>query len=133
MSRLKSLNKLPSARAFSAVENGRLEVLELVALFLLRTETCNANTFVKVDAQTAENCRQAISYVQGSCCPKLQLQKTGLSKTYGEYSVQYKKNNFMLNAGDIMFLASWLLHAALPVTPGDIVRYKTNNIKLLLQ
>ena len=32
-----------------------------------------------------------------------------------------------------MFLASWLLHAALPVTLGDIVRYKTNNIKLLLQ
>ena len=56
---------------------------------------------MKVDAQTEENCRQAISYVQESCCPKLQLQETGLSKTYGEYSLQYKKNNFMLNAGKI--------------------------------
>ena len=63
------------------------------------TLKCNANTFVKVDAQTKENCRQAISHVQGSCCPKLQLQETGLSKTYGEYSLQRKKNNFMLNAG----------------------------------
>ena len=39
----------------------------------------------------------------------------------------------LVSFGDIMFLPSWLLHEALPVTPGDIVRYKTNNIKLLLQ
>ena len=50
MSRLKSLNKLPSARAFSEVENGRLEVLELLALFLLKTETCDAKNCVFVDA-----------------------------------------------------------------------------------
>ena len=66
MSSLRTLNKLPSTRAFSAAEkwiacqqallfgraqigelarglkNGRLEVLELVALFLLKTETCDA-------------------------------------------------------------------------------------------
>ena len=39
----------------------------------------------------------------------------------------------LVSFGVIMFLASWLLHAALPVTQADIVRYKTNNIKLLLQ
>ena len=56
--------------------------------------TLELAALVKVDAQTKENC-----HVQGSCCPKLQLQETGLSKTYGEYSLQSKKNNFMLNAG----------------------------------
>ena len=33
------LNKLPSTRIFIAAENGRLEVLELVALFFLKTIT----------------------------------------------------------------------------------------------
>ena len=37
-----SLNKLLNARVFIAPENGWLEVLALVALFLLRTGTCDA-------------------------------------------------------------------------------------------
>ena len=65
-------------------------------IFVLK---CNANTFVKVDTQIGENCRRAISYLQVYSCPKLQLQETELSETYGEYSSQYKKNNFKLNAG----------------------------------
>ena len=59
----------------------------------------NANTFVKFDSQIGENCRRTISYLRGYCCPKLQLQETEWSETYGEYSSQYKKNNFKLNAG----------------------------------
>ena len=43
MSGLKTLNKLPSKRAFSVAEKWTvIEVLELVASFLLKTETCNA-------------------------------------------------------------------------------------------
>ena len=49
--------------------------------------------------QIRENCRRTISYLRGYCCPKLQLQETECSETYGEYSSQYKKNNFKLNAG----------------------------------
>ena len=63
------------------------------------TLKCNANTFVKVDARIAENCRRTISYLQGYSSPELQLQETELSETHGEYSSQYKKNNLMLNAG----------------------------------
>ena len=37
MSSLKSLNKLPNTRVFIAAENGSVEELELVALFLLKT------------------------------------------------------------------------------------------------
>ena len=40
-----------------------------------------------------------ISYLQGYSCPKLQLQETEQSETCCEYSSQYKKNNYMLNAG----------------------------------
>ena len=40
-----------------------------------------------------------MSYLQGYSCPKLQLQETEQSEKYGEYSSQYKKNNFMLYAG----------------------------------
>ena len=65
-------------------------------IFILK---CNANTFVKFDSQIGENCRRNISYLRGYCCPKLQLQETEWSETYGEYSSQYKKNNFKLNAG----------------------------------
>ena len=74
---------------------------------------------MKVDTQIEDNWRQTaaiklqnqleqarpfcvvtlISYLQGYSCPKLQLQQTEWSETYGEYSSQYKKNNFMLNAG----------------------------------
>ena len=42
MASLKSLNKLPNTRVFIAAENGWLEVLELVALFLFKTGTCDA-------------------------------------------------------------------------------------------
>ena len=54
---------------------------------------------MKVDAQIEINCRRTISYLQGYSCPKLQLKETGKSETYGEYSTQCKKNNFILNAG----------------------------------
>ena len=47
ISSLKTLNKIPRTRAYSALENGRLDALELVALFLLKTETCDAkNSFI---------------------------------------------------------------------------------------
>ena len=42
MSSLKTLNKLPVQGLSVQLKNGRLEVLELVALFLLQTETCEA-------------------------------------------------------------------------------------------
>ena len=42
ISSLKTLNKLPSTRLSVQLKNGRLEVLELVALFLLKTETYDA-------------------------------------------------------------------------------------------
>ena len=54
---------------------------------------------MKADTQIEDNWRQSISYLQEYSCPKLQLQQTEWSETYGEYSSQYKKNNFMLNAG----------------------------------
>ena len=59
------------------------------------TLKCNANTFVKVDAQIEENCRRTISYLQGYSCPKLQLQETEKSETYGEYSSQRKTEFFI--------------------------------------
>ena len=43
----------------------------------------HANTFVKADARIEGNCRRTISYLQGYCCPKLQLQETEQSETYG--------------------------------------------------
>ena len=42
MASLKSFNKLPNTRVFIAAENGWLGVLELVAIFLLKTETWDA-------------------------------------------------------------------------------------------
>ena len=42
MANLTSLNKLPNTRGFVAAENGSVEVLELVALFLLKTGTFGA-------------------------------------------------------------------------------------------
>ena len=48
MSSLKTLNKLPSTRLSVQLKNGRLEVLELVALFLLKTETYEAKKLLRV-------------------------------------------------------------------------------------
>ena len=45
MANLTSLNKLPNTRVFVAAENGSLEVLELVALFLLKTGTFGAKNW----------------------------------------------------------------------------------------
>ena len=42
---LRNLNKLPNTRVFVAAENGSVEVLELVALFLLKTETFGAKNW----------------------------------------------------------------------------------------
>ena len=42
---LRSLNKLPNTRVFVAAENGSVEVLELVALFLLKMETFGAKNW----------------------------------------------------------------------------------------
>ena len=45
MANLFNLNKLPNTRVFVAAENGSVDVLELVPLFLLKTETCDAKNF----------------------------------------------------------------------------------------
>ena len=45
MANLSNLNKLPNTRVFVAAENGSVEVLELVALFLLKTGTFSANNW----------------------------------------------------------------------------------------
>ena len=42
---LSNLNKLPNTRVFVAGENGSVEVLELVALFLLKTGTFSAENW----------------------------------------------------------------------------------------
>ena len=39
------------------------------------TSQCNANVFVKVDAQIEEECRRTTSYLQGYSCPKLHCKK----------------------------------------------------------
>ena len=41
---------------------------------------CNANTFVKVDAQIGEECRRTISYLQGYSCPELYCKKQSYQK-----------------------------------------------------
>ena len=66
------------------------------------TLKCNANTFVKVDARIEGNCRRTISpickgiLVQSFSCKK--------SKTYREYSSQYKKNNFHSPSAVVLYL-----------------------------
>ena len=45
MANLSNLYKLPNTRIFVAAENGSVEVLELVALFVLKTETFDAKLF----------------------------------------------------------------------------------------
>ena len=41
---------------------------------------CNANTFVKVDAQKGDECRRTISYLQGYSCPELYCKKQSYQK-----------------------------------------------------
>ena len=65
------------------------------------TLKCYADTFVKVDAQIEEDCRQTISYLKGYSYLKLYCKKQGNQKLTGEYSQHLKKNNFKLSAGDI--------------------------------
>ena len=48
MKNFTSLNKLPNTRAFVAVENGSVEVLELVAPFLLKTGTFGAKKWLEI-------------------------------------------------------------------------------------
>ena len=45
MRNLSNLNKLPNTTVFVASENGSVEVLELVALFLLKTGTFSAKNW----------------------------------------------------------------------------------------
>ena len=45
MANLSNLNKLPKTRDFVAAENGSVEVLELVALFLLKTANFGAKNW----------------------------------------------------------------------------------------
>ena len=45
MADLTSLKKLPNARVFVADENGSVEVLELVVLFVLKTVTFGAKNW----------------------------------------------------------------------------------------
>ena len=45
MENLSNLNKLPNTRVFVAGENGSVEVLELVALFLLKKGTFSAENW----------------------------------------------------------------------------------------
>ena len=63
------------------------------------TLKCNANTFVKVDAKVKKECRRTICYLQGYSCPKLYCKKLSNNAETYEFSSQYKRNNFMLNAG----------------------------------
>ena len=48
MANLSNLNKLPNTRVFVAAENGSVEVLELVALFLLKTGTFSAKKWKEI-------------------------------------------------------------------------------------
>ena len=52
MKNLTSLNKLPNTRVFVAAENGSVEVLELVALFLLETGTFGAENLQAISVDT---------------------------------------------------------------------------------
>ena len=45
LANLSNLNKLPNTRVFVTAENRSVEVLELVALFLLKTGTFSAKTW----------------------------------------------------------------------------------------
>ena len=45
MANLSNVTKLPNTRVFDAAENGSVKVLELVALFLLKTGTFSAKNW----------------------------------------------------------------------------------------
>ena len=45
MANLSNLNKLPNTAVFVAAENGSVELLELAALFLLKTGTFSAKNW----------------------------------------------------------------------------------------
>ena len=45
MANLSNVTKLPNTRVFDAAENGSVKVLELVALFLLKTGTISAKNW----------------------------------------------------------------------------------------
>ena len=47
MANLSKLHKLPNTRVFVATENGLVEVLELVALFHLKTGTFSAKNWLE--------------------------------------------------------------------------------------
>ena len=48
MASLSNLNKLPNTRVFVAAENGSVEILQLVALFLLKTGTFSAKKWYEI-------------------------------------------------------------------------------------
>ena len=48
MANLSEMNQLPKTRVFVAAENGSVEVLELVALFLLKTGTFSAKSWQEI-------------------------------------------------------------------------------------
>ena len=55
--RFNKLEKLPNARVFVAAQKGSVEVLELVALFLLKTVT-----FGNLNFQIIENCSDLLNF-----------------------------------------------------------------------
>ena len=57
MADLTSLKKLPNVRVFVAAQKGSVEVLELVALFLLKTVT-----FGNLNFQIIENCSDLLNF-----------------------------------------------------------------------
>ena len=48
MANLSKMNQLPKTRVFVSAENGSVEVLELVALFLLKTGTFSAKNWQEI-------------------------------------------------------------------------------------
>ena len=56
MANLSNLNKLPNTRVFVAAENGSVEVLELVALFLLKTGTFSAKNWWEISVDVIVLC-----------------------------------------------------------------------------
>ena len=48
MANLSKMNQLPKTRVFVVAENGSVEVLELVALFLLKTGTFSAKNWQEI-------------------------------------------------------------------------------------
>ena len=92
---------------------------------------------MKADAHIGGNCLRTISYLQGYSCLKLQLQETEQSETYGEYSSQYKKNNFMLIAGQDKIISCYQTYFVLvplfskPILTRQIVSSTKNSQEFL--